>query len=72
MSVLILMIPMALLLAGGFIYAFFWAVSAGQFDDLTTPQHRLLAKDSENKKLQNFNIKKNNHLKSQSKETEYE
>lgn len=42
MSVLFLMIPMALLLGGLFVYGFFWATSSGQMDDLETPAHRIL------------------------------
>ena len=47
MSILILMIPMALLLSGGFLAAFIWATSSGQFDDTHTPSHRMLNDDSE-------------------------
>lgn len=47
MNILILMIPMALLLGVGFISAFLWANSQGQFDDLETPAHRILKDDNE-------------------------
>jgi len=36
-NVLLVMIPLSLVLLGGAIYAFFWAVDHGQFDDLKTP-----------------------------------
>lgn len=49
MNVLILMIPMALLLGLGFVGAFLWATSKGQFDDLETPAHRILL-DEENER----------------------
>lgn len=49
MSILMLMIPMAVLFAFGFIYAFFWATKKGQFDDLDTPAHRMLNDDVINK-----------------------
>ncbi len=49
MNILVLMIPMALLLGIGFIAAFLWATSKGQFDDLETPAHRILL-DNERKK----------------------
>ncbi|MEZ0391775.1 MAG: cbb3-type cytochrome oxidase assembly protein CcoS [Pseudobdellovibrionaceae bacterium] len=42
MNILWMMIPMALLLGGGFLAAFLWATSQGQFDDTTTPAHRIL------------------------------
>jgi cbb3-type cytochrome oxidase maturation protein len=41
------MIPIALLLSGGFLAAFIWATSSGQFDDTNTPSHRMLNDDSE-------------------------
>ncbi|WP_413612393.1 cbb3-type cytochrome oxidase assembly protein CcoS [Bdellovibrio sp. HCB-110] len=49
MNILTLMIPMALLLGVGFVAAFFWATSKGQFDDLETPAHRILNDDNERK-----------------------
>ncbi|WII73654.1 cbb3-type cytochrome oxidase assembly protein CcoS [Bdellovibrio sp. 22V] len=51
MNILVLMIPMAILLGVGFVSAFLWATSKGQFDDLETPAHRILEKDSERKLL---------------------
>ena len=47
MNILILTIPMALLFAGGFVFAFLWATSKGQFDDLETPAMRMLKDDPE-------------------------
>lgn len=49
MNVLLLMIPMALLLGIGFVSAFLWATSKGQFDDLETPAHRILIDENERK-----------------------
>ncbi|WP_413288140.1 cbb3-type cytochrome oxidase assembly protein CcoS [Bdellovibrio sp. HCB337] len=45
MSILVLMIPMALLLGFGFLMAFLWATNQGQFDDVETPAHRILQDD---------------------------
>jgi len=45
MNLLYLMVPMALLLGAGFCSAFIWAVRNGQFDDLETPQQRMLNDD---------------------------
>ena len=42
MSVLYVLVPLALLLAGGMVAAFGWAVRSGQYDDVTTPAVRLL------------------------------
>jgi cbb3-type cytochrome oxidase maturation protein len=36
MSVALLLIPLALVLLGGAVYAFFWAVDNDQFEDLDT------------------------------------
>lgn len=42
MNIIYLMIPISLLLAGGFLAAFVWSVGSGQIDDLKTPPHRIL------------------------------
>jgi cbb3-type cytochrome oxidase maturation protein len=47
MSILFLMIPMALIFGGLFLYGFFWATSQGQMDDLDTPAHRMLLDESD-------------------------
>jgi cbb3-type cytochrome oxidase maturation protein len=40
--VIFVALPLALLLAAGFVAVFFWAVRSGQFDDLDTPAVRIL------------------------------
>ena len=45
MSILYVLIPLALLILGGAVWAFFWAVGSGQFDDLDTPAMRILMDD---------------------------
>ncbi len=45
MSILVLMIPMALLLGLGFLAAFLYSLNSGQFDDVDTPAHRILQDD---------------------------
>jgi cbb3-type cytochrome oxidase maturation protein len=47
MSILFALIPLAIALLGLAIWAFFWAVRAGQFDDLDTPAVRILLDDEE-------------------------
>ena len=42
MEILYLLIPLAVVLAGGIVWAFFWSVKSGQFDDLEGPAHRIL------------------------------
>ena len=46
MSVIVLLIAVGGLVAGGFLVAFTWAVQSGQFDDTTTPALRMLLDDS--------------------------
>ena len=45
MSVLILLIGVSMLVAGGFLIAFIWSVKKGQFDDDYTPSVRMLFDD---------------------------
>lgn len=45
MTVLYVLIPLALLLLAGAVWAFFWAVGSGQFDDLDTPAVRVVLDD---------------------------
>ncbi len=42
MDIIYLLIPIALILVAGIVWAFFWAVRSGQFDDLEGPAHRIL------------------------------
>jgi cbb3-type cytochrome oxidase maturation protein len=46
MSIIILLVIAALLFAGGFLVAFFWATDDGQFDDTSTPAIRILNEDT--------------------------
>ena len=45
MSILYVLIPLALLVLGLAVWAFFWAVGSGQFDDLDTPAMRIVLDD---------------------------
>ncbi|MBS98605.1 MAG: cbb3-type cytochrome oxidase assembly protein CcoS [Oceanospirillaceae bacterium] len=47
MSIIYLLIPIAIILAGIAIAAFFWSVNSGQFDDLDSPAHSILYEDDE-------------------------
>jgi cbb3-type cytochrome oxidase maturation protein len=49
MDVMIILICFSLLVAGGFLVAFIWALRGGQFDDLFTPSVRMLF-DNEKRK----------------------
>lgn len=46
MSVLYVLVPVALCLAGGAVVAYVWSSHSGQFDDLTTPALRPLLDDA--------------------------
>lgn len=48
MSILYLLIPISLLLLALAVWAFFWAVKNGQFDDLEGPAYRILFDEDEN------------------------
>jgi cbb3-type cytochrome oxidase maturation protein len=50
MSVLYLVVPLALLLVLGAVWAFVWAAGRGQFDDLDTPALRMLHDDAESRR----------------------
>jgi len=45
MTILLLLIPLSLMLLGVAIWAFWWAVRRGQFDDLETPAIDILRDD---------------------------
>lgn len=45
MTILFLLVPLSLMLLAAAIYAFWWAVSRDQFDDLDTPALDILRDD---------------------------
>ena len=45
MSILFALIPLAMILLAFALWAFFWAVRSGQFDDLDTPAVQILLDD---------------------------
>lgn len=49
MAVISILIGAALLVAGGFLFAFIWAVRSGQYDDTCTPSLRMLLDDQAEK-----------------------
>lgn len=51
MEVIIILLPIALVLGGLFIFAFIWSAKKGQYDDLETPRFRMLLDDK------NINVK---------------
>mgnify|MGYP001604525813 CR=1 FL=1 len=47
MEVVYLLVPLAIILAGVVVWAFFWSIKSGQFDDLEGPAHRVLMDEDE-------------------------
>lgn len=47
MNIIFLLIPLSIVLVAVAVWAFFWAVGNGQFDDLDTPAWRILTDDDE-------------------------
>lgn len=45
MSVIVVLIAFSILVAGGFLAAFLWAVRSGQYEDRHTPSIRVLFDD---------------------------
>jgi cbb3-type cytochrome oxidase maturation protein len=45
MSVIFFLIGIGIVVAGGFLFAFIWAVKSGQYDDDYTPSVRILFDD---------------------------
>lgn len=47
MRILLILIPLSLLVLGIAVWAFFWAVRSGQFEDMDAPAWRVLLDDDE-------------------------
>ncbi len=47
MSIIYLLIPIAIILAGVAMWGFFWSVNSGQLDDLESPAHSILFEDDD-------------------------
>jgi cbb3-type cytochrome oxidase maturation protein len=50
MSVIVILVFFSVLVAGGFLIAFLWAVRSGQYEDKYTPSVRILFDNDEKKK----------------------
>jgi len=46
MTIIYLLLPITLLIAGFFVAAFIWAAKKDQFEDTLTPSYRILENDS--------------------------
>lgn len=47
MEIVFVLVPIALILVGIIVGAFWWATQSGQFDDLEGPAHRILMDDDD-------------------------
>ena len=47
MEIIFILLPLALLLVAFVVWAFWWAIRSGQFDDMEGPAHRILMDDEE-------------------------
>lgn len=57
MSVIIVLISASLLIAAGFLIAFFWSVKSGQYQDDYTPSVRILFDNDKNTSEKNETTK---------------
>ena len=46
MSVIFILIPLSIVIAAGFLFAFVWAVKSGQYEDVCTPSMRVLIEET--------------------------
>jgi cbb3-type cytochrome oxidase maturation protein len=47
MDIIFLLIPIAIILASCAVWAFFWSVNSGQYEDLESPAHSILYDDDD-------------------------
>ena len=47
MDIIYILVPLSIVLLGIAVSIFFWAVKAGQFDDLESPAHKILFDDDD-------------------------
>lgn len=47
MDIVYLLVVLGILTAGFVVWAFFWAIGSGQFDDLEGPAHRVIMEKDE-------------------------
>ncbi|MGI9543653.1 MAG: cbb3-type cytochrome oxidase assembly protein CcoS [Cyclobacteriaceae bacterium] len=68
MEIIIALIGISLLIGGGFLGAFIWAVRSGQFDDTYTPSVRMLFENRKaNKKNKISEASKSNPVNQKNK-----
>lgn len=67
MSVIVILIAIGIIVAGGFLAAFIWAVKSGQYDDTYSPAVRMLFDDSKPVESEDPIIDSNKDSKSKTK-----
>jgi len=69
MSVIIFLIILGVLVAGGFLAGFIWAVKSGQYDDTESPAMRMLFDDTKPvKKKDKEEVEESDNIKPKNKE----
>jgi len=52
MSIIFILIPLSIIIAAFFLFAFVWAVKSGQYEDTCTPSLRVLTEDAASAKAE--------------------
>lgn len=60
MDIIFLLIPIAIILASCAVWAFFWSVNSGQYEDLESPAHSILYDDDDDLIPEDARIKPDN------------
>ncbi len=68
MSVIFVLIAVSMVVAGGFLIGFLWAVKKGQYDDHYSPSVRILFEDQEIEEQDKDKIEKEDESKTKSSE----
>jgi cbb3-type cytochrome oxidase maturation protein len=53
MNIIFVLLPIALLMGGGFLAGFVWMVRQGQYEDLVTPAYRILIEGEDQEREKN-------------------
>lgn len=67
MSVIVILIAIGIIVTGGFLAAFIWAVKSGQYDDTYSPAVRMLFDDNKPPESEDPLIDSNKDSKSKTK-----
>ncbi len=59
MSVILVLVLVSIMVAGGFLGAFIWAIKNGQYDDTYSPSVRMLFENPQKKSKKSTDLNKN-------------